>query len=267
MSSSRSTPPVFSAVSAPFDSVRCVTSPVDPQDAVLSQWWWEFATKGARQSGPRLQDAVTIALRRRTPRIVEVVRLEREHGLAAVTTDALIIAVDAGHETRTTEVPADQIVAVLQKPTHVVAVKCGHIDIELRAPNDELEAAIVALRAQTSQVRPEGPRHAVAPPSRPLATPQRLSEPVAHPDRRAALDASRRAAPIGMGSRRAHGTAGPEPERGSEPVPADVPQPRAASLAATSPSWDYVLSADGVWRRPPAVQLSAPASGGEHGLH
>ena len=259
-----------------------MTLPTDPHDvdAVHPAWWWEAATTGARKSGTHLQDAVTLALRQRAPRIVEVIRVEHDHGLAAVTADTLIIAVNRGRETRTTEVPAGQITAVLRKQANVINIKCGNVDIELRVPGDQLEAAIIGLRAQTSTTRPDGPRHIVAPPSRRLAAPQRVSDPGEQPDRRAPLEARRQAAPIGMGSRRAQAPADPpEPARVPPPAPADSSTPPSAAArkdAAARPSpaaprpnpasaagWDYVRCSDGVWRRPPVTPPLAPASEGE----
>jgi hypothetical protein len=259
-----------------------VTLPTDPHDvdAVHPAWWWEAATTGARKSGTHLQDAVTLALRQRAPRIVEVIRVEHDHGLAAVTADTLIIAVNRGRETRTTEVPAGQITAVLRKQANVINIKCGNVDIELRVPGDQLEAAIIGLRAQTSTTRPDGPRHIVAPPSRRLAAPQRVSDPGERPDRRAPLEARRQAAPIGMGSRRAQAPADPpEPARVPPPAPADSSTPPSAAArkdAAARPSpaaprpnpasaagRDYVRCSDGVWRRPPVTPPLAPASEGE----
>lgn len=246
-----------------------MTLPPEPSDQPppQPQWWWEAATDGARAASAQLQDAVGLALRGRHPRIVEVVRLNREHGLVAVTADTLIIAVDAETETRTSEARGDQITGVLQKSPHVLTVRFEQTDVELRVPSDELEVAIIALRAAMPAAPPDRTRHAVAPPSRPLAAPRRVSEPAAQPDRRAPLEARRSATAIGMGSRRALPAAAPQHVPMAVSPELEVAPAAPPASAPAPPAWEYVQCADGVWRRPPpATAAAATPEGGDDRL-
>jgi hypothetical protein len=243
----------------PMRALR-MTSSSTPGDVGATPDWWEAATEGARSATGSLQNAVTLALRGRSPRLVEIVMVGRKPGLAAVTSDTLIVAVDDETETRTLEVPVDQLTALIQKSPRDISIGFASSAVELRVASEDLIVAIWALRVPASPhaaSTPERTRHAVSPPSRPLAAPHRVSEPGDRLDRRAQMPARRSEVPVGMGSRRAR-TAPVTRTRPDPPSPDHrraPPAPPASPVPA--PSWTYSLGDDGVWRRPAAAPVAA----------
>ena len=122
------------AVVTPGDAAR----PAPGRTAPVPQPWWEAATKAARQTNPRLQEAVSTALRSRSPRLVEAVELLGVgKGLVAVTADSLFLAIGQ-QEVVISEMHVDRITSVMPTAFGAIRVAFGESGWDLKAHGDEL---------------------------------------------------------------------------------------------------------------------------------